>query len=149
MTIAPTCSPARSRTRRGAGSASPWPKIRSSSGIAEPLGVDALINPRATTVSSILRHVRRGKVRAVYSVGGGEAEVIEAQVMATSPIAGKRIRDIGFPAGSIVGAVLTSDGVRMPKGDLVVKVGDVMVVFAVRDSVRQLEQMFRVSMDFF
>jgi trk system potassium uptake protein len=117
--------------------------------IAEPLGVDALINPRATTVSSILRHVRRGKVRAVYSVGGGEAEVIEAQVMATSPIAGKRIRDIGFPSGSIVGAVLTSDGVRMPTGDLVVKVGDVMVVFAVRNSVRQLEQMFRVSMDFF
>jgi trk system potassium uptake protein TrkA len=37
----------------------------------------------------------------------------------------------------------------MPTGDLVVKVGDVMVVFAVRSSVRQLEQMFRVSMDFF
>jgi trk system potassium uptake protein TrkA len=37
----------------------------------------------------------------------------------------------------------------MPKGDLVVKVGDIMVVFAVRNSVRQLEQMFRVSMDFF
>ena len=118
--------------------------------IAEPLGVDALINPRATTVSSILRHVRRGKVRAVYSVGGGEAEVIEAQVMATSPIAGKRIRDIDFPSGSLVGAVLGADGtVRMPTGDLVVRVNDVMVVFAVRSAVRQVEQMFRVSMDFF
>jgi trk system potassium uptake protein TrkA len=28
--------------------------------IAVPLGVNALINPRATTVSTILRHVRRG-----------------------------------------------------------------------------------------
>src|SRR5690606_20074151 len=118
--------------------------------IAEPLGVDALINPRATTVSSILRHVRRGKVRAVYSVGGGEAEVIEAQVLPTSPIAGKRIRDIDFPAGSIVGAVLGQDGtVRMPTGDLVARVGDAMVVFAIRPAVRQVEQMFRVSMDFF
>ena len=117
--------------------------------IAELLGVDALINPRATTVSSILRHVRRGKVRAVYSIGGGEAEVIEAQVMATSPIAGKRLRDIGFPGGSIVGAVATQGTVVMPHGDLVINVGDVLVVFAVRDAVRQVEGLFRVSMEFF
>ena len=117
--------------------------------IAAPLGVDALINPRATTVSSILRHVRRGKVRAVYSVGGGEAEVIEAQVMATSPIAGKRLRDISFPGGSLVGAVLKAEGVKMPRADQVIEVGDSLVVFAVRDAVAQVEQLFRVSMDFF
>ena len=117
--------------------------------IAEPLGVDALINPRATTVSSILRHVRRGKVRAVYSVGGGEAEVIEAQVMATSPIAGKRIREAGFPGGSLVGAIESKGKVVMPRGDTVINVGDSLVVFAVRDAVRQVEGMFRVSMDFF
>ena len=28
-----------------------------------PLGIDAYINPRATTVSSILRHIRHGRVR--------------------------------------------------------------------------------------
>lgn len=117
--------------------------------IVDPLGVDALINPRATTVSSILRHVRRGKVRAVYSVGGGEAEVIEAQVMATSPIAGKRLRDVSFPNGSIAGAVMTAKGLAMPHGDLMLNVGDIVVVFAVRDAVRQVEGMFRVSMDFF
>ncbi len=33
-----------------------------------PLDIDAYINPRATTVSSILRHIRHGKVRAIYSV---------------------------------------------------------------------------------
>ncbi len=117
--------------------------------IADPLGVDALINPRATTVSSILRHVRRGKVRAVYSVGGGEAEVIEAQVMATSPIAGKRLRTISFPKGSLVGAILSGDKILMPKGDTVVQVGDRMVVFAIRSAVREVESLFRVSMDFF
>jgi trk system potassium uptake protein TrkA len=29
-----------------------------------PLSIDAYINPRATTVSSILRHIRHGRVRA-------------------------------------------------------------------------------------
>ncbi len=117
--------------------------------ISETLGVNALINPRATTVSSILRHVRRGKVRAVYSVGGGEAEVIEAQVMATSPIAGKRIREITFPTGSIVGAIRSGQEIILPKGNTTVKVGDTLVVFAVRGAVSKVEQLFRVSMDFF
>ncbi|MEM9147048.1 MAG: Trk system potassium transporter TrkA [Pseudomonadota bacterium] len=117
--------------------------------IAEPLGVNALINPRATTVSGILRHVRRGKVRAVYSIGRGEGEAIEAQVMATSPVAGRRLRDINFPRGSIVGAVLRGETLLMPKGDLTIQVGDLMVIFAVFSVVKQVEQMFRVSMDFF
>ena len=37
----------------------------------------------------------------------------------------------------------------MPRGDTVIKVGDALVVFAMRDAVRQVESMFRVSMDFF
>ncbi|HSF95315.1 MAG TPA: Trk system potassium transporter TrkA [Thermohalobaculum sp.] len=117
--------------------------------IAVPLGLNALINPRATTVSTILRHVRRGRVRAVYSLGGGEGEVIEAQVMATSPVAGKRIRDITFPAGSLIGAVMSAGKLTMPQGDTVIQVGDTMVMFAMREAVRQVEQMFRVSPEFF
>lgn len=117
--------------------------------IAEPLGISALINPRATTVSSILRHVRRGKVRAVYSIGRGDGEVIEAQAMHTSPIAGRRLRDMNFPAGAIVGAVLRGDKVIMPRGDLTIEVGDGVVIFAVFGAVKKVEHMFRVSMDFF
>ena len=117
--------------------------------IADPLGVSALINPRATTVSGILRHVRRGKIRAVYSIGRGEGEMIEAQVMHTSPIAGKRLRDLNFPSGAIVGAVLRGDRLIMPSGDLTIQVGDSVVIFALFDAVKQVERMFRVSMDFF
>jgi trk system potassium uptake protein TrkA len=117
--------------------------------IAVPLGVNALINPRATTVSTILRHVRRGRVRAVYSIGSGEGEVIEAQVMATSPIAGKRVRDVHFPPGSIIGAMQSDGKLKMPHGDTVIQVGDIMVMFAARAAVHQVEQLFRVSPEFF
>src|SRR6056297_63007 len=71
-----------------------------------PLGIDAYINPRATTVSSILRHIRHGRVREVYSIGDAEAEVIEAEVLSTSPMAGQRLADIDFPEGVLVGAVM-------------------------------------------
>jgi trk system potassium uptake protein TrkA len=117
--------------------------------LASALSVDATINPRATTVSSILRHIRRGRIRQVYSIGEGEGEVIEAQVLVTSPIAGKRLREAGFPAGAIVGAVQGRNGLRRPEGDLVIEEGDILVVFALRDVVKNVEQLFRVSVDFF
>jgi trk system potassium uptake protein TrkA len=117
--------------------------------MAAAMDVDATINPRATTVSGILRHIRRGRVRQVYSIGEGEGEVIEAQVLVTSPIAGKRLRDAAFPGGALVGAVLTRDGLRMPEGDLVIGEGDILVVFALREVVREVEQLFRVTVDYF
>ncbi|MGF1658652.1 MAG: Trk system potassium transporter TrkA [Rubrimonas sp.] len=119
------------------------------SGLTGALGVDAYINPRATTVSTILRHVRRGRIRSVYSIGEGEGEAIEAQVLATSPIAGRRLREAGFPSGSIVGAVLSGGALRMPRGDMPIAEGDVLVAFCLRDQVPKVEQLFRVSVDYF
>ncbi|MEO1541158.1 MAG: TrkA C-terminal domain-containing protein, partial [Pseudomonadota bacterium] len=117
--------------------------------LMDPLGIDAYVNPRATTVSSILRHVRHGRVRAVYSVGDAEAEVIEAQVLSTSPIAGKRIRDAGLPDGAVIGALLKGSTLTMPRGDTLIDEGDIVTVFSLSRQVPLVEQLFRVSIDFF
>lgn len=117
--------------------------------LAEKVGVDVTLNPRATTVSTILRHVRRGRVRAVHVIGEGEGEVLEAQILSTSPIAGKRIRDVGFPAGAVVGAVLSKGKVKLPNGDLMINADDRVVVFVLSKQVHEIEQLFRVSVDFF
>lgn len=113
------------------------------------LGIDAHINPRATTVSSILRHVRHGRVRAIYSLGDAEAEMIEAQVLGTSPLAGRLIRDIGFPEGVLVGAVMKGDRVLKPSGDVRIDDGDVIVMFAMAKDVPEVERLLQVSVDFF
>ena len=117
--------------------------------LMEPLEIDAYINPRATTVSSILRHIRHGRVRGVYSIGDAEAEVIEAQILGTSPLAGKAIRDIDFPGGVLVGAVMKDGKVVKPTGSLRIDEGDVIVVFAMADDVPEVERLFQVSIDFF
>ncbi|NRB33894.1 MAG: Trk system potassium transporter TrkA, partial [Rhodobacteraceae bacterium] len=83
-----------------------------------PLGIDAYINPRATTVSSILRHIRLGRVRSVYSIGDAEAEIIEAEVLSTSPLAGRKLRDIEFPEGTLLGGVLRGEEYIKPTGGL-------------------------------
>ncbi len=114
-----------------------------------PLGIDAYINPRATTVSSILRHIRHGRVRQVYSIGDAEAEVIEAEVMSTSPMAGQRLRDIDFPEGVLVGAVMKGGEVQRPVGSLRIEDGDVVAIFAMADDVPEVERLMQVSIDFF
>jgi trk system potassium uptake protein TrkA len=117
--------------------------------LMQPLGIDAYINPRATTVSSILRHIRHGRVRAVYSIGDAEAEVIEAEVMSTSPMAGRKINQIEFPEGALVGAVRKGDKIIRPRGDTLIEEGDVIAVFVLTKDVAQLEQLMQVSIDFF
>ncbi|MEH7826926.1 Trk system potassium transporter TrkA [Gemmobacter denitrificans] len=113
------------------------------------LGIDAHINPRATTVSSILRHIRHGRVRQIYSIGDAEAEVIEAQVLGTSPLAGRQIRDIEFPEGVLVGAVMKAGKVMKPTGDLRIDEGDVIAIFAMTPDVPEVERLLQVSIDFF
>jgi trk system potassium uptake protein TrkA len=113
------------------------------------LDIDAFINPRATTVSSILRHIRHGRVRAIYSIGDAEAELIEAQVLSTSPLAGRLIRDTEFPEGVLVGAVMKGDKVFKPTGDLRMEEGDVIALFSMAKDVPEVERLLQVSVDFF
>ncbi len=114
-----------------------------------PLGIDAYINPRATTVSSILRHIRHGRVRAVYSIGDAEAEVIEAEVLSTSPLAGSRISDIEFPEGALVGAIRKGEEVIRPLSNTRIDEGDVVAIFALAKDVPEVERLMQVSIDFF
>ncbi|MCX7300024.1 MAG: Trk system potassium transporter TrkA [Rhodobacterales bacterium] len=114
-----------------------------------PLAIDAYINPRATTVSSILRHIRHGRVRLVYSIGDAEAEMIEAQVLGTSPIAGKKIKDIAFPDGVLVGGVMKAGKLVKLSGQTRFDEGDVVVLFAMAADVPEVERLLQVTIDFF
>ncbi len=117
--------------------------------LMDPLSIDAYINPRATTVSSILRHIRHGRVRQIYSIGDAEAEVIEAQVLSTSPITGQAIRDIDFPEGVLVGALMKDGKVVRPTGSTKVEESDVIVLFSMAAAVPEVERLLQVTIDFF
>jgi len=117
--------------------------------LMDHLGVDAHINPRATTVSSILRHVRHGRVRSIYTIGDGEAEVIEAQVLSTSPLAGQLISNIGFPEGALVGAVRKGGQFVKPTGSTELSEGDQLVIFALSKDVPEVERLLQVAVEYF
>ncbi|MXN66954.1 Trk system potassium transporter TrkA [Stappia sp. GBMRC 2046] len=116
---------------------------------AHALGIDAFVNPRQVTISKILRHVRRGRIRGVHALQNGAAEIIEAEALETSPMVGKPLRDVDLPDGIRVGAIFRDGKVVTPNGETQLQAHDRVVLFAVADRVRQVEQMFRVSLEFF
>jgi len=113
------------------------------------LGIDAYINPRSTTVSSILRHVRHGRVRSVYTVGDGEAEVIEAQILSTSPLAGRTIASSRLPEGALIGAVRKAGALVKITGKTELQSGDILVIFALRQDVAEVERLLQVAVEYF
>ncbi|MDH3665140.1 MAG: Trk system potassium transporter TrkA, partial [Alphaproteobacteria bacterium] len=113
------------------------------------LDIDVMINPRETTVSSVLLHVRRGRIRSAYSIRDGEAEVFEAEVLETSSLVGLSIKEARLPAGVIVGAILRDDEVVVPRGDTTILTGDRVVIVARGTMVKKAEKLFSVRIDYF
>jgi trk system potassium uptake protein len=95
-------------------------------------------------------YVRHGRMRSVYTIGDGEAEVIEAQVLGTSSgIAGKMIRDTDVPESALIGLIRKGDRVITPRGSTRIEEGDILTIFAMRDAVAEVERLFQVGLDFF
>lgn len=118
-------------------------------GLAGPLGVDVVVSPRGITVSSILLHVRRGRIHAVHSLQDGFGEVIEAVAVDASSLVGRSLRELKLPSGVVVGAVVRGEKVIIPRGNTVIFGGDRVVLFAVTDAVKKVEKMFSVRLEYF
>lgn len=117
--------------------------------LMDALGIDAYINPRATTVSSILRHVRHGRVESIYTIGDGEAEVIEAQILSTSPLAGRTIGTSRLPEGALLGALRKGADMVKLTGKTELQAGDRLVIFALRKDVPEIERLLQVAVEYF
>lgn len=113
------------------------------------LDVDVVVNPRAITVSQILQQVRRGRIHSVHSLREGFGELIEAEALETSPLVGAPLKDVKMPAGVLLGAIVRDGQVISPRGNTVVQPKDRVVLFAASDSVRKVEKMFSVRLEFF
>jgi trk system potassium uptake protein TrkA len=113
------------------------------------LGVDVVINPRAITVSTILQHIRRGRILSVHALREGVGEVIEAEALDTSEVVGPLLRDVRLDKGIIIGAIIRDGRVVMPRGDTVIKPKDRLVVFAEAQAIKKVEKLFAVRLEYF
>ena len=109
------------------------------------LKIDDLIDPRMNTVSSILKHIHKGTIETAYTIMNGEYEVIEAEIIETSELINKELKNSNLPEEIRIGAVLREDKVIIPRSNFVFQKDDRVVFLAKKDSISVVENIFRIS----
>ena len=109
------------------------------------LKIDDFIDPRMNTVSSILKHIHKGTIENAYSILNGEYEIIEAEIIETSELINKELKNSNLPDEIRVGAILRGEEVIIPRSNFVFKKEDTVVLLAKKDFLHVVENMFRIS----
>jgi trk system potassium uptake protein len=109
------------------------------------LKIDDFIDPRMNTVSSILKHIHKGTIENAYSILNGEYEIIEAEIIETSELVNKELKNSNLPDDIRIGAILRGDEVIIPRSNFVFKKQDIVVLLAKKDFLHVVENMFRIS----
>ena len=109
------------------------------------LKIDDFIDPRMNTVSSILKHIHKGSIENAYSILNGEYEIIEAEIIETSELINKELKNSNLPDEIRVGAILRGDDVIIPRSNFIFKKEDIVVLLAKKDFLHVVENMFRIS----
>lgn len=111
--------------------------------MAQRLGISTTVSPRLHTVDRILQFVRKGTVLSVTTFREEEAEAIELIAASGSKYVGRKLRDVRFPRGVIVGAIARPGGeVIVPRGDASIQAGDSVIFFTLEGMVHELESAF-------
>ncbi|KJS36401.1 MAG: potassium transporter peripheral membrane protein [Hyphomonas sp. BRH_c22] len=118
-------------------------------GLARDMRVDAVLDPRALTVSQILLRMRRGRILGLQSIEDGLAEVAEGVTLESSSLIGKPLGYDDLPDGVTAAAVIRNDEVIIAGPDVFVQAEDRLIIFYEESMVRKVEKYFRVSPDFF
>lgn len=114
--------------------------------------INVIISPRVATIGSVLAHIRRGDVVAVHSLRRGRAEAIEAIAHGdknSSKVIGKGVREIPFPSGTGIGAIVRNDAVIIPTKESIIEAEDHVIIFMVDKSyIGEIESLFQVDVTF-
>lgn len=113
------------------------------------VGIDGVINPRQAAISRILHFIRKGKIISATPLRDESAEAFEFIALETSEITDRPFKDIRFPRGTIVGAIVREEEIIIPDGESVIRPGDHVVIFTPRSAIAELEKLLTVQLEYF
>ena len=119
--------------------------------------VDVTVSPTQASLGELLRHIRYGDVVNAQELYQDKAEALEINAHGTkksSKVVGKTLREIAFPKGVSVGAIVRGEAdeatVLMAEPDLTVMDDDHLILFVPNKKVIQrIERLFEVDVGFF
>ena len=110
--------------------------------IFRSLGMDVVMNPRQIMVSSILQYVRRGKIPSIIKINESDAEAIEFVIEPGTKVEGKKLSNVKFPQGSILGAIIRNGTMDIPNENSIIHAGDRVIVFTLPTAIKKVQSFF-------
>ena len=111
-------------------------------GLASDLGIDACVSPRLAAAGTILKFVRRGDIISLTAVEGSNSEVLEIEIKDNSDISNTPLRELHFPRGAIIGAIVHGNSYEIPTGESQLQGGDRVLIFALPEALQKVERFF-------
>ncbi|TNE54968.1 MAG: Trk system potassium transporter TrkA [Bacteroidetes bacterium] len=111
--------------------------------ISQNIGVDTIINKKLIAANNIFRFVRKGKVEAIASLHGVDAEMIEFVVHKSNRLLRKTIRELYMPKMAVVAGVVRNEQGYIPDGDFQLEKDDKVIVFAMPEAIHKVEEIFK------
>jgi len=111
--------------------------------ISQHIGIDTIINKKLIAANSIFRFIRKGKVKAIASLHGVDAEIIEFVIHKSNRLLKHPIRDLHFPEKSIIAGVIRGEESYLPNGDFCFELDDKVIILALPEAIHQVEEIFK------
>lgn len=110
--------------------------------VVEKVGIDVALSPRILAANRIMRLVRQGRIQSVTLLEEGAIEVTEYQALSQSEITGKALKDVTLPKGTLIGAVVRTGEVTIPRGNDVIRPGDLVIAVSEATASDSLNKLF-------
>lgn len=111
--------------------------------ISQNIGIDTIINKKLIAANNIFRFVRKGKVEAIASLHGVNAEMIEFEIHKNNRLTKLPIRALHLPEKTIIAGVVRGEEGFMPDGDFTFEINDKVIVLALPEAISQVEEIFK------
>lgn len=111
--------------------------------ISQNIGIDTIINKKLIAANNIFRFVRKGKIEAIASLHGVDAEIIEFVVHKKNRLLKYAIRDLHLPETAIIAGVIRDNESIIPDGSFHLILGDKVIVFALPSAIKKVEELFK------
>jgi len=111
--------------------------------ISQNIGVDTLINMKLIAANNIFRYVRKGRVEAITSLHGVDAEVIEFVITKNNQLTKKKLKELHFPETALIGGVIRGEESLIPDGNFQLQMDDKVIVFTLPEAIAKVEKLFR------
>ena len=113
--------------------------------VLKTLGVDIVISATENIIQALEHEVDLSAVKALIPMDGGDATLLEVTLPDDYKLHGTELKDLHLPYNCNIAAISRSGHTIIPRGQTKIYSGDIMLVVALNNEVRELKRALKIK----